>query len=117
MGISDVKSANLLRRVIRLSQRIEHVGLILYLTVIVKGWSTLLSVNSTLLSVKSSVNRYGKGQRGIAGEHLYLHFLLDGHNGVEDMSLKIIDKTDISDPVKREAFWAYKLNSFVPSRD
>ena len=31
------------------------------------------------------------------------------------MLVKIIDKTDISNPVKREAFWAYKLNSFVPS--
>ena len=60
------------------------------------------------------MNRYGRGQRGIAEVHLYSHFFLDGHNGVEDMLIKIIDKTDISDPEKREAFWAYKLNSFVP---
>ena len=28
--------------------------------------------------------------------------------------VKIIDKTDINEPTKREGFGAYKLNSFTP---
>ena len=58
--------------------------------------------------------RYGKGQRGIPGEHLYSHFFSKGHEGVNDMTVLIIDKTDVREPTRREAFWAYKLNSFVP---
>ena len=58
--------------------------------------------------------RYGKGQRGMAGEHLYEHFFEAGHEGLSDMAYKIIDKTDFNKPVEREGFWAYKLNTFVP---
>ena len=74
--------------------------------------STITSFTKRFNNHKSSVNRNGKG---IAGEHLYSHFILDGHNGVEDMLVKIIDKTDIRNIVKRQAFWAYKLNTFVLS--
>ena len=38
------------------------------------------------------MNSYSKGQRGIAGEHLYSHFLEAGHKGIEDMRVNIIDK-------------------------
>ena len=31
------------------------------------------------------MNRYGKGQRGIAGEHLYAHFFEEGHRGIDDI--------------------------------
>ena len=30
------------------------------------------------------------------------------------MRVKIIDKTNVNDPTKREGCWAYKLNSFIP---
>ena len=39
--------------------------------------------------------RYDKGQRGIPGEHLYSHFFSNGHEGVNDMTVLIIDKTDV----------------------
>ena len=48
------------------------------------------------------------------GEHLYEHFYEEGHEGLNDVTVKIIDKTDVSQPTIRESFWAYKLNSFVP---
>ena len=57
---------------------------------------------------------YNKGKRGIAGEQLYSHFLEAGHKGIEDMRVRIIDKTNVNDPTNREGFWAYKLNSFIP---
>ena len=30
------------------------------------------------------------------------------------MMVKIVDKTDVSDPTRREGFRTYKLDSFVP---
>ena len=54
------------------------------------------------------MNRYGKGQRGIPGEHLYAHFSKEGQRGILDMSIKIIDKTNINEPTNNEGFWTYK---------
>ena len=70
----------------------------------------------SVLAVIHSTNRYSKGQRGIAGEQPYSHFLEAGHKGIEDMRVKIIDKTNVNDLTNREGFWAYKLNSFIPQR-
>ena len=61
------------------------------------------------------MNRYSKGQRGICGEHLHVHFFEEGHLGSEDLEVQIIDVTDKRDPMKRESFWVEKINSFVPS--
>ena len=45
---------------------------------------------------KSSCNRYGGGQRGICGEHLYAHFWKDGRKGLmDDVCVQVIDVTDI----------------------
>ena len=48
----------------------------------------------------------------ISGEHLYAHFYEEGHEGIENIIVKIIDKTNIDEPITREGFWAYKLNLF-----
>ena len=45
---------------------------------------------------------------------MYAHFFKDGHRGLEDVIVMIINKTDVSKPVEREGFWVYKLNSLVP---
>ena len=60
--------------------------------------------------------RFGKGQRGIPGEHLYKHFFDDGHKGLEKMVVKIIDKMNINDPTNREGFLVNKLNLFILNR-
>ena len=60
------------------------------------------------------MNRYAKGQRGICGKHLYAHFFEEGHFGLEDLEVQIIDVTDKRDTTKRESFGAEKINSFVP---
>ena len=36
----------------------------------------------------SSINGYGKGQRGICGDHLIVHFFEEGHLGLEDSKFK-----------------------------
>ena len=46
--------------------------------------------------------------------YIYTHFFEDGHRGLEDVIVMIIDKTDVSKPVEREGFRVYKLNSLVP---
>ena len=33
---------------------------------------------------------------------------------LEDMSITLIDKTDGSDPMKRETFWMHSLNRLAP---
>ena len=44
--------------------------------------------------------------------YLHEHFLSEGHNGlINDVESVFIDKTDPSDPTKREEFWRTKLSS------
>ena len=50
----------------------------------------------------------------MAAEHLYAHFFSPGHNSMSDIRVIIIDKTNRENPTQREAFWAYKLDTFVP---
>ena len=47
--------------------------------------------------------------------NLDAHFYEEGHRGILDISVKIIDKTNANEPTNREGFWAYKLKSFVPN--
>ena len=75
-------------------------------------------VGSTITSFRKCFNkgsafRYGNGQKGLAPEQLYAHFL--SQITMELMiCVKIIDKTDINEPTRKDAFWAHKLNSFNP---
>ena len=50
----------------------------------------------------SSLVRYTKGRRNMSGGHLYAHFYEEGHEGIENMIVKIIDKTNINEPTTRE---------------
>ena len=75
---------------------------------------TFTSFRKRFNNHKSGLKRFRKGQRGIAGEHLYAHFFEGGHKGIEDIQVKIIDRTDVNDPTYKEGFWTYKLDIFVP---
>ena len=51
----------------------------------------------------------------MAAEHLYAHYFSPSHNGMSDIKVMIIDKTNKgSSPTQREEFWVYKLDTFVP---
>ena len=52
--------------------------------------------------------------RGISGEHLYAVFFQSNHNGLEDISVMVIDKTVLKDSTRREGIRAYELNLFIP---
>ena len=48
-------------------------------------------------------------------EYLYSYFGNEGHNGfLEDVSIALIDKTDGSDPTKRDTFWMHTLKPLAP---
>ena len=78
--------------------------------------STINTFRTHFNNHKSSLNRYGRGQRNILGKHLYSLFFGDGHEGFSDLVMKIIDKMDTRGPMARESFWVHKLNTFLPYR-
>ena len=48
-------------------------------------------------------------------EHLFRHFSSPGRNGfLNDVSITFIDKTDPSDPLKREDYWRRTLKTMAP---
>ena len=50
-------------------------------------------------------------------QHLFNHFCTFGHaEFLNDVSIKFIDKTDPSDPLKREGYWRYMLKTMAPFR-
>ena len=51
---------------------------------------------------ENSVTRYCEGQRVIPGEESYVHSLEPGHNGIDDMLVKIIEKIDVSERIREE---------------
>ena len=63
--------------------------------------STTNSFTRRFNNHESSLLRYGKGKRG---EHLYSHFFAEGHVGLNNVRVPIIDRTDLTKPTEREAF-------------
>ena len=71
--------------------------------------STVTAFRKRFNNHKSSLIRYGKGQKEICGKHLYSHFYTEGHSGIKDFSVQVIDVTDVNNPTERETFWIEKL--------
>ena len=76
--------------------------------------STVASFQKRFNGHKSSLKLFGKVAMGVVGEHPYVDFDEEGHRGIEDIQVKIIDRTDVNDPTFREGFWTYKLDIFAP---
>ena len=47
-------------------------------------------------------------------EHPFSHFSLGGHNGFLNVSITFIDKTDLSNPLRKEDYWKQTLKTMVP---
>ena len=55
-------------------------------------------------------------QNVVQQAHFHHHFCEEGHHGIEDWSIKLIDQADDLPGVRlKEAFWQHKLNTFVPN--
>lgn len=75
---------------------------------------TITSFRTRFNNHKSSLNRYGEGKRNICGQQLYAHFYGEGHLGLKDFMVRVIDTTNVNDPTKREGFWIEKINCYAP---
>ena len=76
--------------------------------------STVAAFRKRFINHKSSLIRYGKGQKKICGKHLYSHFYTEGHSGIKDFSVQVIDVTDVNNPTERKSFWIEKLKTYIP---
>jgi hypothetical protein len=45
---------------------------------------------------------------------LYEHFFGEGHSGLSDVRVQIIDSTDVIKPTEREIYWIEKINCYCP---
>ena len=72
------------------------------------------SFRSRWTNYKSEGRKFDRNEKCMQ-EYLYSHFESEGHNGfLEDVSIALIDKTDGSDPKKRETFWMHTLKTLAP---
>ena len=63
---------------------------------------------------KSNCRKHQRGETCMQ-QHLYEHFCSSNHNCfISDVSVTFIDKTDPSDPLKREDYWRSTLKTMAP---
>ena len=56
------------------------------------------------------------GGREKAGDLLYRHFCGEGHNGLSDVKIQLIDRVNGEQQLReKEGQWAYKLNTLDPN--
>ena len=99
---------------------------VMILTVTLNAWFILLGVKFVMLGMSAKLTKslgYGgtttvkiKGgqHQGLTTNSLFFHahWLDENHNGLEaDAEVTIIDRTEPSDPTKRERFWINKLGT------
>ena len=60
--------------------------------------STIISFRKRFNNRESRIKRYEMGRRGIPGEHFYSHFFGEGHKGLMDVMVMIIDETNVEEP-------------------
>ena len=78
--------------------------------------NTITSFGLRFNNHKSSFNTYRRGQRNIAGQHLYALFFWESHLRFRDFMVQVIDCTNVNNLTERESFWIEKLNYYVPHR-
>ena len=62
---------------------------------------------------KSDSRKYSRGDSCMQ-QHLFNHFCTSGHAGfLDDVSITFIDKTDPSDPLKRQDYWKHTLKTMA----
>ena len=130
MGVADVRCVTILKKLKHFqaqpqgaTYKINHhlccddKCLIYLLTCTVCGKYTGKTVDkfrSWWSNYKDSDKAFLRGEE-IKQKFLYEHFLKDDHHGFEkDVSICLIDKTQSSDPHKREYYWMRILKTLAP---
>ena len=52
----------------------------------------------------------------VSDDLIYKHFFTEGHNGLDDVSVQIIDKVygSVDNLLDKEGQWAYRLRTIAP---
>ena len=67
-----------------------------------------------LNNYQSKSKSFTRGEKCMQ-EHLYKHFQSEGHTEfLDDVSITLADKTDVSAPTKRENYWMRTRTTFPP---
>ena len=64
-------------------------------------------------TIKKAIGNFLRGEE-IKQKSLHEHFLSDSRHSFKDASICLIDKTDPSDPHKREYYWMRALKTIAP---
>ena len=83
-------------------------------------------VGSTITPFLSRFNNYKSGARKVSKvypkkcnvyqEQFHRHFNYEGHNGIEDWKITIIDRAEnVLELRRRESYWQHRLNTFIPN--
>ena len=84
-------------------------------------------VGSTITPFRSRFNNYKSGARKVSQaypkkcnvyrEQFHRHFNYEGHNGIEDWKITIIDRVEnVLELRRRENYWQHRLDTFIPNR-
>ena len=77
--------------------------------------STTCKFRSRFNTYKSGNRRYAEKKKKVPQKKLHSHFDQPGHSGFSDFEFTLIDQgNDHESTRKKERFWMYKLNTFLP---
>ena len=63
---------------------------------------------------KCNCHKHAKDE-SVKQQHLYDHFMLEDHTQfVNDVSIILINKTDPTNPLRREQYWRHTMKTLVP---
>ena len=53
-------------------------------------------------------------KQALKQKHFHEHYCSDGHNGIGDWVITLIDRADtLKEPRKKELYWMYKLKTYA----
>ena len=74
--------------------------------------STANNYNSTQ---RKFVKKVAVPKQALKQQHFHEHYCSDGHNGIEDWVITLIDSADtLKELRKKELYWMYKLKTYAP---
>ena len=71
--------------------------------------------NSYKSTQRKFVNKEAVPKQALKQQRFHEHYCSDGHNGIQDWDITLIDSADtLKQPKKKELYWMYKLKIYAP---
>ena len=74
---------------------------------------------AVLIIIKVGLEKYQEfipRKCNVYQEEFHRHFNSEGHNGMEDWKMTIIDRAEnVLELRRRESYWQHKLDTFIPN--